>query len=632
MQLLICLPRNKTLVAELDESKLVNDLKQLIEDREGVPLHACRLWHKYRQLHGAHTLERAKLSHGDTLRMTISNASNKPTVKFSASLSGGGEKIDVRLWPGPLFVDQDLSRVVKLTSHSTSNDPGTYVFHHYKLLTRVLNVQSNDLVVTYQADDEVLREYLHPGTEIRVAVDPSWLGASFPLLVGEPVVRFKLLERNPIACQCEHDNAARLFVLQRNSSNLLDELRQCIARTWSCDVQDIAEICVAQTPYSRLPVTSAVSIRRWETEDVDQSFHLTVRFNRADEPMGLLPPHIPHSAACHICTSDFDSTSHRPCALSCGHLLCEECSTKVQQKCPVCRALFAPTKPSVHLMECQQELTRASCRINLSLPSLPQAATRNPSLTIRFETSHGRLCHPPVILAIVLEMHCGTNPMRLTFLPHAFMHVYGPDRQLVPGEYEFVYSDTAQPAALRFTPTPQLQAERRTRDTWRVLLHQEALTGLVVMPPADSLVCVLPAPARQYIPVLLQMSTCGNGMTSITTLLLHQHASDALSELRRLVLDATRMSKLDQIHSLDVSGMTDGKHVRRHPLVQSSQLVGIMSSMMVYVTILTPTQYQIQQDERMARQMMNDVESSGGDEEEDDDDDDDDEDIMNSLD
>jgi hypothetical protein len=38
MQLLICLPRNKTLVAELDESKLANDLEQLIENREGAPL------------------------------------------------------------------------------------------------------------------------------------------------------------------------------------------------------------------------------------------------------------------------------------------------------------------------------------------------------------------------------------------------------------------------------------------------------------------------------------------------------------------------------------------------------------------------------------------------------------------
>lgn len=59
---------------------------------------------------------------------------------------------------------------------------------------------------------------------------------------------------------------------------------------------------------------------------------------------------VPAKADCIVCYDKYDEAEHRPVALNCGHVLCEDCVLKHQEihaapTCPSCRTKFTSFIP-----------------------------------------------------------------------------------------------------------------------------------------------------------------------------------------------------------------------------------------------------------------------------------------------
>ena len=87
---------------EVEPSTTVAELKQRIEDIDGIPTSQLRLVFAGKQLHDSSTLEMASLRHGDTVHILLNLLGG---TSYVCGDCGGQNFVNGDFWLGPIGLD-----------------------------------------------------------------------------------------------------------------------------------------------------------------------------------------------------------------------------------------------------------------------------------------------------------------------------------------------------------------------------------------------------------------------------------------------------------------------------------------------------------------------------------------------
>ena len=71
MQIFVKIFTKKTITFDVDHSDTIEDVKQKVQDIEGIPLHCQVLFFSTKLLNCEHTIGDCNIQHGDTLRLIL---------------------------------------------------------------------------------------------------------------------------------------------------------------------------------------------------------------------------------------------------------------------------------------------------------------------------------------------------------------------------------------------------------------------------------------------------------------------------------------------------------------------------------------------------------------------------------
>lgn len=354
MQLFIKTLTGKTVTILCTISNTIFELKQKIQDQEGIPPDQQRLIFSGKQLEDDYTVQRCKLSHQNTVHLVLRLRGNGNSIKNDEGL--------------PIPIYEPSLKIITSGTHFTVKFPNTKCTPGMTTLNarppvkmfnnciKLVHVATNTDVKGREVPDQnsnsiafIPNDVLVPGDEYTLRIDTSKVynengfmkthyDTQNPAMDIKCYKQYTIQNTDPVSLKIRHrdlDDVVDISI-QRNTSDFIEELETAVFNIIETGPVSLSRKQIISGECIEIPVTHSKDVYRLKQGDIIDATNV-INVALPSEPSAPSEPKKtkidPQNGVCCICMDNEIDAIFIPC----GHFKsCLECGNACHI-CPICR-------------------------------------------------------------------------------------------------------------------------------------------------------------------------------------------------------------------------------------------------------------------------------------------------------